>query len=279
MESTKLAVISGASGFIASHLIRALELRKIKVVPLPRKLLYDSQELYFFLQKNLPNYIFHLAAYGNMAPQKDEDMILMANVFATWNLLKESQFVPYEAFINMSSSSVMLQRQTIYSATKASGEALCRAFSQEYQKPIVTIRPYSVYGPGEADFRFIPTVFRSCLKGEAMQLAPTATHDWVYVEDLVDMMMAVSKEPHKYAGNTYDCGTGVSTTNEAVVKMIEKITGKKANISGFVQLRSFDNPNWSADPKNGLIDKAWKYRIQLEEGLAKTYAYYKERYK
>ena len=267
MVKTK-ALISGGNGFIGTHLREALRERDIEIHLLPRKFLYsDTSELSTYLSVIEPDYIYHLAAYVNHYTQRDPGNTLMGNIFTTYNLLEASKALPYKAFINVSSSSVLLPHETMYSATKAGAERLCRAYACEYEKPIITVRPYSVYGPGEADFRFIPTVFRSCMTGEPMTLAPDAVHDWIYVGTFAYVLAGI-ETIRDIDNKEINVGTGIATTNEEVVTMIEKITGKKANITNRTPMRSFDTYSWVSDAP---LYNATK----LYDGLQSIYEEYK----
>jgi nucleoside-diphosphate-sugar epimerase len=264
MVKTK-ALISGGNGFIGTHLQKALRERDIEVHLLPRKHLYgSSSDLETYLSVIEPDYIYHLAAYGNHYQQENEELTILANYFGTWNLLSASNKLPYKAFINVSSSSVLLPTETFYSATKAGAERLCRAFVQKYDKPIVTVRPYSVYGPDEAEHRFIPTVFRSCLLGEPMTLAPDAVHDWVYVEDFIKELLIAAGQAKRLKGKEIEIGTGIGTTNKRIVSNIESITGKKAKIIEHKQLRQFDTKDWVS--KRRMLDN-----VLMQDGLERIY--------
>lgn len=268
------ALCTGSHGFIGSHLVKALEERGDEVYPVGyMDFLSGQQGFRDLIGDEVIDYVFHLAAYGNMSFQKEYvNDIFNSNLVGTMNLLMGLKDIPYKAFINVSSSSVTLPHQTMYSATKLGAEALCKAFVDEYDKPIVTVRPYSVYGPGEADFRFIPTVFRSCLTGEPMKLAYNPVHDWIYVDDVVKQMIVMCRYAKEVKGDVLDLGTGVPTHNYEIVDRIEKITGKKANIEGNIDFRSFDNGKWYSR-------KPLKKFTSLDKGLLKTYEYYKKRYK
>jgi nucleoside-diphosphate-sugar epimerase len=251
--------LTGAHGFIGNHLKNKLENDRHKAIAIPHELLY-KEGLYEFLKNNNPDIIIHLAAYGNMAFQKEEAKIFDANIIGTWNLLQASKSIPYKAFINISSSSVLLPHETFYSATKAAAERLCNAFIHEHNKPIITARLFSVYGIGEAYHRFIPTVFRSCIQEEPMRLSPDALHDWIYIDDVVNCLILAMDWKHKYI----DCGSGIKTSNYEILKMIEKITGKRANIIEKKQMRSFDTIAWPASSFNFST-------ISLKEGLQLIY--------
>lgn len=252
-NSNKTAIVTGSAGFIGQYLVKALKEQKIRVLTVPHMLLHQSYKLARYFDLHQPDYIFHLAAYGNMAQQTGDDSeIFKANVIGTFNLLQATKDIPYKAFINVSSSSVTLPHMTMYAATKISGEALCRAFVDEYNKPIMTVRPYSVYGPGEADYRFIPTVFRSCMTGEDMNLAEGA-HDWICIDDLVDILIDCINLT-KNGNHVINAGTGKSTKNSEVVELIEKITGKNARIVARKDMRSFDTNQWvSPDRYTGTM--------------------------
>ena len=175
------------------------------------------------------------------------------------NLLCATRDIPYKSFTFVSTSSVLLPVETFYSATKAGAERLCQAYKDQYRKPISIVRPYSIYGIGEAPFRFIPTVFRSCMTGEPMTLDPEPVHDWVYVTDFVKRLLTAPT-------GISEVGTGIGTSNSIVVKLIEQITGKKANITHTKRMREFDNRIWVAKNESQSF-------VKLEEGLQKYYEY------
>jgi nucleoside-diphosphate-sugar epimerase len=122
----------------------------------------------------------------------------------------------------------------------------------------VNIHPYSVYGEGEADHRFIPKVIKCLHTGESMVVDGDATHDWIYIDSFVDAL---------FAGET-EIGTGVKTSNKEIVKMLEDISGKSLRyVKG--KVRDYDNDNWVA--KKGVKD------IGIYEGLKRTYEHGKEK--
>ena len=268
----QLIACSGSHGFVGTRLTQILESKGFKVIPIPRDYLSHVISLWSFFEEAQPDYIFHLAAFGNMAHQTDDQEIFTANVIATFNMLKASLDIPYKAFINVSSSSAGLPIQTMYSATKIIGENLVQGFVDVYDKPILSVRPFSVYGPGEADFRFIPTVIRSILLGSELPLDPHPVHDWIYVDDLVSEMMMYMYTAKITKGKIWEIGTGNQYTNGQVVGILEDIAGKKANIKLLKKpIRSFDNQSWRAEI--GML----KAR-SLYEGLKLTYEYYKKVY-
>jgi nucleoside-diphosphate-sugar epimerase len=196
--------------------------------------------------------VVHLAAYGNHSFQQEPEKIIKANIIDLGGLAHAAQKNNVVKFYNISSSSVTLPVQTMYSASKMFGETMINALKDER---FVNVRPYSVYGIGEADHRFIPTVIRHLESGETMKLATQPCHDWICVEDFVSAMF----------GGYEEIGTGYSHSNKAIVEMLENISGKKLNFEE-ANFRDYDNFSWRC--KKGVPHRS------IYEGLKQTYEYY-----
>jgi nucleoside-diphosphate-sugar epimerase len=127
-----------------------------------------------------------------------------------------------------------------------------------------------VYGPGEADYRFIPTVIRCIKKNEPMKLAP-GMHDWIYVEDLIDAIFAVQEGINDVKGLAVNIGTGTQYDNYDVVKhlaMLAKVDMNKLKIEHIKSLRSKDS--WVAD--NSLLHRlGWVQQTSFIDGLTKLW--------
>jgi nucleoside-diphosphate-sugar epimerase len=267
------ALVSGLNGFIGHHLKTALEKKNISVVGLPHDLFYKYEMgLQSAVESAQPDYIFHLASYGNMREQKYEDDIFSANLLGTYNLLKATKDLPYKTFVNISTSSVLLDFETMYSATKAGAEHLCKAFADNYNKRIITVRPYSIYGEHEQETHLIPRIFRSCLYREPLELAPDPRHDYVFVDDFVSELIAIAQSDSDYLESPIHIGTGVSTSNGKILSLIEGITQRKAKLMGEREGYEYDTTDWKANPRNGYVIYT---PVPIEEGLQKVYNSYK----
>jgi len=131
--------------------------------------------------------VIHLAAYGNHYFQSEPEKIIKANVTDLFDLIKLSISSGVGKFYNVSTSSIALPIQTMYSASKLFGETIIDSLNDNR---FVNVRPYSVYGIGEAAHRFIPTVIRHLRSGEKMYLDTDACHDWIFCEDFIKGMLA-----------------------------------------------------------------------------------------
>lgn len=280
----KRILLTGGNGFLGSALIARLlphDLRKDDNLRLVSREDYYKPQFKESLESFNPQIIIHMGAFGNHSTQTDELEIFEANIVKTFLLLHATKDIPYEAFLNVGSSSEYgrktlpmneedkLEPLTMYGATKASGTMLARAFAKKYDKPIVTVRPFSIYGPGEADHRFIPTVIRSLTQGEELLLDPAPYHDWTYIDDFIDGVLAVIDHVDTLAGNAVNIGTGRQYRNQEVVSMLELITGLHTKIVK-TPIKRVDSSNWVADNRT-LRLCGWKPKTKLMDGLRQTY--------
>jgi nucleoside-diphosphate-sugar epimerase len=284
------ALVTGAHGFIGSHLCGRLEKEGFKVVAIPRKLLMDSEQLAEFYKANNPDFIFHLAAYGNHSNQVEQSAMVVANILGTLNVLQASLRVPVKGIINFGSSSEygktlyamresdVLMPQTFYGATKASATCLARAFAVTNDRSVITVRPFSVYGEGEADFRFIPTVIRKIVHREELQLIPDQGHDWIYIDDFIDGVMKTLEVPVAWMGQPVNIGTGIETSNKDIVhKLVNISDNPNLKMKLITNANSNDSTRWVAD-NSAISELGWKPQTSLDAGLARTFAYYKDKY-
>jgi len=255
-------LITGSGGFIGKALVSQLE--GVSVLKVPHVHLKNAERLRSIVMNFDPTVIIHMAAYGNLASQTDEDEIVQANYTNLFNLLKASKYSNYEMFVNFSSSSVMLPNETLYSATKAGGERLCRSWSVKHNRNVLSVRPYTVIGVGEPQEHLIPTLIRSCLYGEAMPFVGSPVHDFINVNDFVAALRLIVEGWH--LRGEIEIGTGVKTSNEQILKIVEKVTGKKANIERVDNLRSYDTTNWKADPTI-IKSLGWEPEFTIEDTI------------
>jgi nucleoside-diphosphate-sugar epimerase len=118
----------------------------------------------------------------------------------------------------------------------------------------------------------IPTLIRSCFEGEKVNFYPIAVHDWISVDDIVDALILFANQ-----GSTgiFELGTGVGRTNHQVLHVIEKISGKKANINLVNGLRSYDNQGWWCRQSRAW-KLGWKAHRKFEDTIAEVIEDYKD---
>lgn len=221
---------TGASGFLGSHLVK--ELTNLKSIPHKKIRLATLGPFSRF---------FFLSTYGNMAFHDDDKMIIQANLLDLVHMASEAVCHDFKSFVFISTSSVKLKYQTLYSRTKRAAEEVLLALTEKHNVPFCIIRPYSITGVGEQPEHLIPTLIRSCIDGDEMPFVPGPVHDFIDISDVVGAIMNLSKAGVK---GIFEVGSGIGYTNQQVREMVQTITGKKANIKQVGRLRNYDTDEW-----------------------------------
>lgn len=296
----KTYLITGATGFIGSCLLRRLvrdgehvhiiirkEASPWRIKDLLPKVtrhisdLSDTEELRNIFETVRPRVIYHLAAYGAYSYQNDADRIMSTNILGTWNMLKAASAVGYDLFVNTGSSSEygfkkfpmketdILEPVSYYAVAKSSQTLLCSHVAREEKMPIVTLRPFSVYGPYEEPSRFMPTLMKALYFAEKMELvSPEISRDLIYVEDMVDAYLLTDRLK-KYPGEVFNIGTGRQYSIKEVVETAVKVTGRITDFRwGEMKPRVWDTANWVADISKAEKLLNWHPAVKLEKGLS-----------
>ena len=270
-------LISGLGGFLGKHLSDTCLRAGHQVAGIPRDLFTDTNALVHYLLDARPDYIFHLGAYGHHFDHNDVDQMMATNIFNTYILLKFSSQLPLKKFVYVGTSSeygpkdsAMKEDDALnpvggYATTKACASLLTGMFPNT-----VVVRPFSLFGEGEAEWRFMPTVIKSLKSGQVMNLVPEVKHDWIYVTDAA---LAILRVAESNLMGSVNIGSGKQYSNLEVVKMFEKIADKKLNYNNVTQLRTYDTNHWVANTsKLKSIGYAPVYGVRC--GLKRTYDYF-----
>ncbi len=301
----KKFLLTGATGFIGACLLRRLveegarphvlihedaRLWRIKDL-LPRihchkANVIDAAHVEKVVTRVKPDIIYHLAANGAYSSQHDADKIVMTNIVGGWNLLKACARVKYELFVNTGTSSEygfksspmcesdVLEPVSYYAATKCAMTWLCLQSARE-GRPVVTLRPFSVYGPYEEPSRLIPVLMAALYHGKPMDLVPAGTaRDFVHVDDMVDAFLKI-EALKKASGKVLNIGTGRQTTMRQLIAAAEKATGRTTEFRwGTMPGKSWDTSRWVADVSLTKKVLGWTAGTSLSSGLKKTWQWY-----
>lgn len=299
--------MTGGSGFVGANIIRALlkknydvhilnrtgllswRLKDIaKLITIHTGDIADYVSLKKVLSQIMPDYIIHLAAYGAYHYQTELDKIVQVNIEGTKNLLVASKDIPYKCFINTGSSSEygfkdksmkendFCDPVSYYGSTKLANSSICKVFARLNNKPIVTFRLFSIYGPYEEPGRFIPTITKSLITKEVIKLTPgNQRRDFIYVDDVSDAYLKALSLGKKIQGEILNIGTGIEHTNDEVVKQLFASTNMKTAVEkGAYPKRIWDTSHWRADISYTKRILKWKPMHSLDEGLKKNYSWF-----
>jgi nucleoside-diphosphate-sugar epimerase len=309
MQSTKKkhVFITGASGFVGANLTRYLLGKNytVHVILRTASIPWRLQEIASLitihhadithlasLKKAVenadPDYIVHLAAYGAYHYQDELKKMIQVNVMGLQNLLKATRNIPYLCFINTSSSSEYGMKKhamketdacdpvSYYAATKLAATNIGKVFAKTHNKPLVTVRLFSVYGPYEEPGRLVPTIMRTLLNKETINLpSGIQRRDFIAVEDVCRAYEKALLRGNELSGEILNIGTGSEYTSEEVVQTLFSVTHDKTTIKkGTYAKRQWDTAHWKADTTHTETTLQWKPAISLDKGLKSTYSWF-----
>jgi UDP-glucose 4-epimerase len=296
----KRTLLTGATGFVGANLARWLlgaghevhllvrsgyepwRLEGIRAdVHLHQVDLADGDALAGVVARIRPEWVFHLAAHGAYASQRDVQAIVRTNVLGTMNLVEACLRSGFEAFVHTGSSSEYgfkdhppaeteaLDPNSHYAVTKASATLYCRYTARSRDVSITTLRLYSAYGPWEEPTRLMPTLVVRGLGGVLPPLVnPEIARDYVYVDDVIDACVLAASRPAAERGAVYNLGTGVQTSLREVVALVRRVLGVTGEpVWGSMPDRSWDTAVWVSDSRAIRADLGWAPRHTLEQGF------------
>lgn len=261
----KNVLVTGADGFIGSHLTSALVRAGASVTALCQYNSFGStgwlDDLPDGIRSELtimsgdvrdPHFVrllaagkdvvFHLAAliaipYSYVAPQSYVD----TNITGTLNILEACRVGDVGRMIHTSTSEVYgtalftpiteehpLQGQSPYSASKIAADHMVEAYYRSFDIPAVIMRPFNTYGPRQSERAVIPTVIRQALDPscEAIKLGDLGpVRDFNYVEDIAGAFLSVGVAEKLEMGTAYNAGTGIAMTIGDMVERVSEIVG------------------------------------------------------
>ncbi|KUO72730.1 MAG: CDP-abequose synthase [Clostridia bacterium BRH_c25] len=306
----KRVVITGANGFIGSHMAMRMlvegadvnvmvressdlwRLDKVsKDIELYRVDLRNSGEVEKYVRKIKPDYVFHMAAYGVDSRQKDYTIAAETNIIGTINLLKAVIDVGCKKFINTGTSmqygnKLMPIREiehyspsNIYGSTKGAAVMIAHQIATENDINIATIIPFGVFGENEGSHKFFPHVILSVLGGKSIELSPCEQYrDYCYIENIIDgFLMAAANE--KVKDEIFNIGSGdVYQLKHFVNLLVESMKCESDIKYGSVEYRK--NDLWSPQPDISKITNmlGWSPRVSLSEGIDRTIEWFRANY-
>jgi len=296
------ALVTGANGFIGAHLTRALidagatvtgivrahsDLWRLRGVESTLEtvcldLRSDGASELAAVEK--PHVVFHLAAAGvDQRSAEPRDMIA-TNVASTLTLLQFAERSGVARFVYCGScfeygealraSETDLPRPlTEYGATKAAGWLLAHAYGRRTGLDVVSLRPFTAYGPLEAPHRLIPNVIDRATHGDSIELTSgRQTRDFVYVSDVVEAFLRAASMPD-IGGQTFNICSGIETSVGDVVRTILRLLGSSAvPVFGAHPDRRPEIWRLFGDPDNARARLGWTPSTPLERGLELTIA-------
>jgi NAD dependent epimerase/dehydratase len=309
-------LVTGAGGFIGSHLVERLVEAGASVRAFVR---YNSRADPGLLRMASPEtvsrleliggdlrdldairkavegcqFVFHLGAlisipYSYLHPAE----VAESNFIGTLNVLMACRDFKVPRLIHTSTSEVYgtaltarideshpLQGQSPYSASKIGADKLAESFHCTYELPVVTVRPFNTYGPRQSARAVIPTIITQAIAGNMIHLGSLSTiRDFTYVDDTVSgfLCAAVAKDVD---GCTFNLGTGDAISIGDLSERIVQKVGTQVRVEvDAARLRPQKSEVKRLLSDNSLARErlGWNPAVSLDEGLDKTISWIRE---
>jgi NAD dependent epimerase/dehydratase len=282
---SKSVLITGAGGFIGSHLTEHLIELGVDLKAFVRYNSRNDWGMLEYLSKeqlnnievtsgDLKDYdairqvtedvdvIFHLASlisipYSYLHPRENVE----TNVMGTFNVLMAARDCGVEKVVHTSTSEVYgtaqyvpidekhpLQGQSPYSASKIGADKLAESFHRSFELPVATIRPFNTFGPRQSLRAVIPTIISQALtKDEIFLGSLEPTRDYTYVKDLVEGFIKVGESP-KSIGQVINVGSNFEISIGDLAQKIISLIGRDVEIK--------QDPS-RLRPKSSEVERLW----------------------
>lgn len=290
-------LITGASGFIGSHLCRRMLGCGAELHAVSRKThnaenaglrwwrvdLADADAVCRIVSKIRPDVVFHLASHVDGGRNLEFVLpTLQSNLLSTVHLLIAMARFGCGRLVLAGSMEEPCRAETPvpcspYAASKWAASAYAGMFHSLYGIPTIALRIFMVYGPGQRDTRkLIPSVILSLLSGEAPRLTSgNRPIDWIFVEDVIDSLIAAAAATD-VGGATLDVGSGTAVTiRETVERLVQLVNPSIAPQFGAIEDRPRETVRL-ADTAATERRLGWSIRTPLDTGLSETVGWYQK---
>jgi UDP-glucose 4-epimerase len=293
----KVVLVTGASGFIGTHLCSRLATLGAMIHAVSRQPRQtegnnvrwwradfgDIDAVRYVVESVRPQFLFHMAS--QVVGARELEVVLPTfrdNLASTVNVLTAATEVGCNRIILGSSSEEPRNfddttfPRSPYAAAKWASSIYGRMFFHLFRAPVVMPRIFMTYGPNQRDLqKLVPLVIRELLRGETPKLSSGRRQaDWIYVDDVVEGLLRAAITPG-IEGCAFDLGTGCLTSVREIVEQIADVIGTSiVPAFGALPDRLFEQEQ-PADTTFLSSKLGYQPKTSVQYGLESTVAWYR----
>lgn len=300
-------LVTGATGFIGSHLVRLLLskdaavailmrpssdvwrikdiLQKVKVINGDLTAIRQSDNA---IREFAPDTVFHLAWYGVGNRYRNDPAQVDYNLQSSIELLKFAHSVGCQTWVGLGSQAeygswntrineeTPTQPTTLYGVTKLCAFLLSQHLCTRFNMRFVWLRLFSAYGPMDNPEWLIPYVILSLLRGECPSLTQGVQRwDYLYVTDVAQAIYLATITPN--TNGVFNFGSGNAYTVHSIAEQIRDLINPTLHLGfGEVPYRPDQIMHLQADITRLEQATGWSPKVALDDGLQRTVTWFKE---
>ncbi len=311
-RSLRRLLVAGAAGFIGSNFVRLLRANRPDVeITVLDKLTYAGNLANLVEFEGKPGFRFvhgdicdqelvdslarEVDAIVDFAAETHVDRSLMdpfafieTDVRGTAVLCEAARKHAHQVFLLVSTDEVYgdvstgrsseedaLKPRSPYSASKAGGEHIARAYAESFGLPLLVTRGSNNYGPYQYPEKLVPVLITNAIDDLPLPLYNdgSAVRDYLYVEDHCRAIDLVLHEAP--IGSIYNVGSGAETSGRQVAEAVLEIMGKPRSLIQYVEDRPGHDYRYALDVTR-ITELGWEPRVAFSEGLERTVRWYRE---
>ncbi len=303
----KHTLVTGGTGFVGGHLLHHLQDLRCSVTATSfgdaksdieqgvewRDIdLSDLNAVQMLVKEVQPQIVFHLGALlGAERSYEFAERAIATNVLGTHNLLSSlgTYCTQLERIVLMGTSEEYGSGKNIpftedqpmkpvspYSASKAAATQFALLYYELFQLPVVILRPFIIYGPGQSPKMMIPELIKYGIEGKDFEMTKgEQTRDFLYVDDLIESLLLAATSPDA-VGEIINVCSGTERSIREVAELVHRLMNSKMKL--LIGSRPYrENEVWRLYGSNDKAKKllGWQPNISFKDGLMKTISWYR----
>ena len=300
-------LIVGGTGFIGSHVTKKALKNGFKVTVISKNNYPQSKQincvdyinvdisrekdLHHILKDRVFEYVLNLGGYVDHKNFSEGGKEVFETHFSgTLNLVKSINKNTLKCFIQIGSSdeygtNIAPQKESQrelpispYSIAKTSATHFLQMLNRTERFPVLILRLFLVYGPGQDSGRFLPQIIKGCLSGKEFETSlGEQLRDFCYIDDIVDGIL-IAMKTNNINGEIINLASGDPISIRTVIEKVKTYIGKGDPKFGKIAYRAGENMSLYADTSKAERLLGWRSKTTIEHGIKKTIDHYRAYY-